>query len=119
MSNMFDRVTKRTTEHGIRVSPWIVVDDYCAMRVIEGTDGDQLRNRVAFIEKSPRVRIHQTAGEPNAQGDWLYGPKGSGGHDGHIPENGLYGFDQRSRDWCDSMLMLLGYQLINDWADFR
>ena len=83
----------------LKVSPWIVVQGYCATRVIEGTDPSRVENRVAFIEKSPRILVN---------GNWIYGPKGCGGHDGHIAKNELYGFYPPSRKWCDEMLVKHG-----------
>lgn len=97
--------------NGIQLSDWIVVDGYCAMRVIEGFNPEDLNNRVAFIEKTPRVRIKE--GEEFSDWDylnWLSGPKGSGcGSDESAERLQAYGFDPDSRKWCDEMLRALGY----------
>lgn len=93
-----------------RLTPWIVYDEFCAMRCIEGSDM-KVENRVAFIEKTPRVRIRPFTVEPHDCHNWEQGPKGSGGSDGHIPENELYGFYPPSREWCDNRLIELGYIL--------
>lgn len=39
----------------MKLSKWIDVDGYCATRVIYGTDPQKEENRVAFIEKTPRI----------------------------------------------------------------
>lgn len=77
------------------VASWQTVDGWCATRVT--LDGQ----RVAFIEKTPRVRHPET-------GEWIQGPKGSGGS-GDPEENKLYGYDPNSRKWCDDKLKELGY----------
>ena len=41
----------------MELSDWIVIDGYCATRVLKGTDPNEVNNRVAFIEKTPRVKI--------------------------------------------------------------
>lgn len=93
----------------MELSPWIVVDDYCATRVIKGTNPEEVANRVAFIEKTPRVRNASFTTWDEEQGKWPQGPKGSGGSE---PEkNGYYGFDEESREWCDKELKKLGYIL--------
>jgi hypothetical protein len=97
---------------GIKLSPWIVVDDYCATRVVEGTDSNIVATRVAFIEKTPRVRNAPFTNFDEEQGKWPQGPKGSGGPwDSDHEALGQYGFDQESRDWCDEELKKLGYIL--------
>ncbi len=85
----------------MELSDWIVIDGYCATRVLKGTDPNQVNNRVAFIEKTPRVKIGNY---------WVQGDKGSGGAytDDH-EKLGQYGFDVESRNWCDSELKKLGY----------
>lgn len=106
------------------LSPWIVVDGYCATRVLVGTDPDKIENRYAFIEKTPRVRIRDYRigtnhyGDPCVESrrwseglDWVEGPKGSGGG---TPElDFTYGFDPSSREWCNKVLVALGYDLQN------
>lgn len=76
-----------------KLSPWIDIE-HCAARVLLGTDSNDEANRMAFIEKSPRVRL--------GTGQWMYGPKGDGQ---------LCGKYQPSRDWCDAELIKLGYEL--------
>lgn len=85
-------------------------------RAISGKDGSHLANRVAFIEKTPRVRIRDYSlgiekewdGEGNVISlerrwpeflDWCEGTKGDG------PD------DAESRAWCDKMLTALGYEI--------
>lgn len=99
----------------MKVGPWQTVDGYCAARIIQGGDPYRVEDRVAFIEKTPRVRIraayhreqHGTYEDGGAYVDyrweefldWCSGTKGNGADD---PE---------SREWCDNMLKLLGYEL--------
>lgn len=75
-------------------------------RAKEGTDPSLVANRVAFIEKTPRVRIRGYWGGPDdpvaRSEDWKSWAEGSKG-DGPT--------DESSRDWCDKMLVLLGYEL--------
>ena len=83
----------------MKLSNWITVEGFCATRVIEGTDPNDVKNRVAFIEKSPRVRLGDFT-EINDFENWEFGPKGSD-----------YGEDEESREWCDNKLLELGYEL--------
>lgn len=92
------------------LSEWMVIDGYCATRVIRDGDVNNINDRVAFIEKTPRVRISkykygvelsEGAGCRGQETDaWLSGDKGSS----------EYGFDENSREWCDNMLVLLGWK---------
>ena len=91
----------------MKISPWIEID-HCATRVFEGTDPFMVKNRVAFIEKTPRVCVQSVVLDyPNEfetgiiKRVWVYGPEGSGE---------LCGKDPKSRKWCDDMLVLLGYE---------
>ena len=98
-----------------KITPWIVNEEYgCAYRHIVGADPEDITKRVALIEKSPRVRIrsaflrldkgrYEDGEEYTIERwpehlDWCYGDKG----DGHA--------DPESRQWCDAMLKLLGYE---------
>ena len=106
-----DKLQEEYRHDGICVSRW-VRDEHCAFRFIIGTDPSLPENRVAFIEKTPRIRFIAANDEAVDWADhlrWESGPKGSGGADGHIPENEYYGFDPDSRLWCDDMLKKLGY----------
>lgn len=102
-------------QSSILLSPWIIEDGYCAFRCINNTNPDDVANRVAYIEKTPRIRVKSakiemgSVIEPND--NWLCGPKGSGGADGCDPANELYGHDPSSRMWCDLQLLELGYTL--------
>lgn len=112
-----------------KLSPWVVEPEmyedgeeiynengFCCFRYIIGTDPNKIENRVAFIEKTPRVRMRKF--NPKNPNDdfkrWFQGHKGSGGSDGHIPENQLYGYDPKSRQWCDIMLINMGWDLPYD-----
>ncbi|GAA4880177.1 hypothetical protein GCM10023310_70450 [Paenibacillus vulneris] len=93
-----------------QLSDWIIVDGHCATRVKIGGNPDNVEERVAFIEKTPRVRINKNKycverkneiGCSMLDNDaWLYGEKGST----------EYGRDKSSRKWCDDMLALLGWE---------
>lgn len=96
------------------ITPWITYDD-CSLRHVVGRDPEDVRYRVALIEKTPRVRIrpahfrehHGTYedGGPYVEYhwpehcDWCYGEKGDEPN------------DEESKAWCDAMLKLLGYKL--------
>lgn len=88
----------------IRLSDWIKMD-HAATRVIFGTDPEIEDNRIAFIEKTPRVRLPGNPPNDIKAGicdGWLYGPKGSGQLCGEYPP---------SRAWADQKLRELGYFL--------
>jgi hypothetical protein len=109
---------------------WLVLDEYCTYRLRAGTP-DEPANRVAFIEKTPRVQVpaERVTDQRERWGSrvgtfvldgtahkayqaldgawWVEGDKGSGGQ---FPEDGrVYGWDPESRQWCDDMLVALGY----------
>lgn len=85
----------------IKLSGWIIIDGYCATRVYEGTDSSKVENRVAFIEKSPRIRIAPFTNDSEDYKNWKYGAKGTK----------EYGMNQNSRNWCDQELLKLRYEL--------
>jgi len=107
----------------MKLSPWLPLPDspHCCVRIFPGTDINIPRNRIAMIEKSPRVMLRKSTyciacddgiGATAATKDaWVYGPSGAGGPDGDNPANELYGYYPPSRKWCDDMLVLLGYEL--------
>jgi hypothetical protein len=89
----------------MKLSPWTMVDGHCSMRYIEGTNPNDISNRVAFIEKSARVRVSPFDHSKDSMYDcdnWYSGFRG------HSPEYGEY---QPSRDWCDNELVKMGYEL--------
>jgi len=86
----------------IELTEWIVVDGFCATRILVGGDVNNIDDRIAFIEKTPRVRVNQN--------EWEFGPKGKGGCI-EIEGQTIYGFYQPSRDWCDERLTEMGYKL--------
>ncbi len=84
-----------------KFTDWIVDTDGQSAYRAWAADKDHTNplNRVAFIEKTPRIRIRapQTDGrgtDPDRLDylNWASGPKGSNG------------FDKESRAWCDKML---------------
>lgn len=86
-----------------KISDWVMTDCGAgAFRHYEGSDPDFIQNRVAFIEKTPRIRIRpaQTAFDGNDHMNWAERDfKGSG------PES------IESRAWCDAALKLFGYEV--------
>lgn len=116
-----------------RVSDWIVVDGYCAGRIVEGGDINKIADRVAFIEKTPRVRIRRYGtpfGDAREARDkdflnWCEGNEweASGcGADQDAEKLGAYGFCPQARAWCDRMLVMLGYELpggdlVQNWRE--
>lgn len=87
----------------VKVGPW-VDGEGCAYRALLGTDGSKAENRVAMIEKTPRVRIRPAyiahIGNDNRHWpeflDWC--------------ERGWSGIgpsDLISRKWCDDMLRVM------------
>lgn len=101
------------TKQPIMLSPWTSLDGYSAMRFVEGTNPNEIKNRFAMIEKTPRVRIAPFEHNPNADHwNWKQGPKGSGcSCDEDASVVMAYGFDPESREWCDRELAALGYVL--------
>lgn len=87
---------------GIKLSPWTADPEapYCSMRFIEGTDPHNIANRVAFIEKTPRVRVKPFSEE----GDWRNWHPGWKGDDG---------WDEVAQGWCDTHLQAMGYIVPN------
>jgi hypothetical protein len=77
------------------------MEDHCSFRYVIGTDPEEVENRVAFIEKTPRVRVKPYTEYLEDHKNWEQGPKGCS------PEYGTY---KPSRDWCDKRLLELGYE---------
>ena len=110
-----ERLERESGTVGVRVSNWIP-EDHAAMIVLEGSDPEDCMNRVAFIEKTPRVQVTgpddlRLGKKPSfgTGGWWVYGPGGcantsKGSQDG-------YGFYPPSREWCEESLLKLGYLL--------
>ena len=93
----------------IELSPWIIVEDYCATRVIKGTDENQVKNRVAFIEKSGRVRTQSFTDDDTDNKNWKSVCGGSGGS--YPKEDEHYGYDTETRRKVDMELVKLGYTI--------
>lgn len=80
-----------------KISDWTMTECGCGVfRYFEGSDPDFIPNRVAVIEKTPRVRIRPAWATSKDKDflNWAEGDKGSG------PS------DMRSREWCDAVLKL-------------
>ena len=97
---MIEEIRKIKEQRMMRLSDWIIVYGYCATRVLYGTDSELLENRIAFIKKTPRVRIAEYTTEMDDQGKWFFSTYGG---------TSEYGFDEDSRAWCDKELIKLGY----------
>lgn len=97
----------------MKTTPWMTLPgaEHCTMRCLANTDPAIIANRVAFIEKTPRVRIAPSTDEQTDYRYWTEGPKGPGGPDGEVPANELYGHHPRSQAWCDLQLKTMGYIL--------
>lgn len=76
----FENIKKHIIELGVEPK-WYIIDDYCATLIKLNGNPDNIEDRIAFIEKTPRIYINN---------EWIYGPKG----DGH--ECGFY---EPSRNW--------------------
>lgn len=72
---------------------WFNVQEIGATLIKKGGNPNNGDDRVAFIEKSPRVLLN---------GVWVYGPKGQGGD---YSSEDVYGKFQPSRDWCEKQLI--------------
>ena len=74
---------------------WYVIEDFCATLIVKDGNPDNVEDRIAFIEKTPRIKIND---------EWISGPKGEGGS---IEEDGktIYGFYTPSRKWCEEELL--------------
>lgn len=98
------------------LSDWIMDEhDCCAMRVKKDGDPNNVRDRVAFVEKTPRVRVPEYGGcsaYVQVDGDsvhgsdvevevWIYG--------GNY-RSSEYGHNEEGRNWCDRMLKALEYE---------
>jgi len=71
--------------------------------VRDGGDVSVVADRVAFIEKTPRVRVATFSDNDT---DFR---KGRGGPDGTVPANELCGFCPRSWAWADAELLAMGF----------
>jgi len=93
----------------IELSEWIIIDGYCATRTIKGADVNLIKNRVAFIEKSGRVRVNPYTNEDKDYKNWQSVCRGSGGS--NAKEDGCYGYDLETRSEVDEKLVEMGYVL--------
>ena len=106
-----DKIMAGQHPRGTRVSGWTQDPGaaHCCFVYVEGGNPDNVVDRVAFIEKSPRVRVKSALPDGvDPPGAWRYGHKGSGGS-GDAQAQGIYGFDARSRQWCERQLKRMGY----------
>lgn len=88
---------------GVRLSDWVADPDggHCSLRHIVGTDPQDVATRVAFIEKTPRIRVRAFTTEEDWKGWHSRGWKGSDG------------WSEASQGWCDAQLIALGYEVPN------
>lgn len=86
------------------LTPWLPLpsDNTCFVRCFAGTDINYLANRVALIEKTPRIRVAPYTAE-NDWVNWCYGD---------ARESDLRGSDPESRKWCDDGLAARNLNLI-------
>lgn len=87
----------------MKVSSWVADPEayYCSMRIVVGGDPNNIADRVAFIEKSGRVRIAPFTSREKDYLNW----QNSG------IRSSDYGNSISNRKWCDEMLVSLGYEL--------
>lgn len=62
-----------------------------------GGDPNEIKDRIAFIEKSPRIRIASAYNLAEDAKNWAYGDKGRGLH------------DEESAAWCIKALEVFGW----------
>ena len=97
----------------MKVTGWIIHEGYCAFRMVEGGDPESVADRVAFIEKSARVRIAPYTDIHTDYLNWegvCRGTGGSGDHEAQLQ----YGFDPECREACDEALVKMGYELTEE-----
>lgn len=92
----------------MKISPWLEVKDqidgveYIAgmTRILEGGNIARIEDRVAFIEKTPRIRIRSQS-RYDTHGDYLnWAARDWSGKGPTDPE---------SKAWCDEALKVFGY----------
>ena len=86
-----------------KLSKWIKVEGHCWTRIVEGGDYNNISDRVAFIEKSPRVRTgrDEVFDFLNDTKHWRFETIKDKNYDSTISE----------KDWCDRELRIMGYEL--------
>ncbi len=83
--------------------PWQTVDGYCAARVRVGGNPDKVTDRLAFIQKTPKVRIREHSEHYAVDDAWNWAEgQHFKGNDASDPE---------ARAWCDRVLLEMGYDL--------
>jgi hypothetical protein len=107
-----------------RLSDWIMVE-HCATRIVRGGNVDNIDDRVAFIEKTPRVKLNNSLRTVD-YGVHHFSIECENGIGATVPEEYIgnrsiwisgnkgstdYGKDERSREWCDEMLKALGWEV--------
>lgn len=110
LNSYWSAFSKCYNKNNIELSDWVSDNGFCAFRYIKGTDPENVKNRVAFIEKTPRFKFFDSSKKHSDY--WFYGTKGSTcSSDEDACEQQAYGFDPYSREWCDFYLKKLGYKL--------
>jgi len=89
------------------LSDWIIVDGYCATRIVKGTDVNHVKNRIAVIIKSGRIRVSPYVNYHYDYKNWQSVCGGSGGS--NAKEEGCYGYDLETRAKVDNKLKEMGY----------
>jgi hypothetical protein len=95
----------------MKLSKWMPDPDapYCCMRIREGGDPNNISDRYAFIEKTPRVRIRDSRlAQCDDQYNWCSGAKGS---PAEKKPDGSYEYNLTSQAWADGMLWAMGHKL--------
>lgn len=97
----------------MRVGPWILVPSagYCSMRVVVGGDPQNVADRVAFIEKTGRVRVRPFSADDHENWRSVARGRGASCDERTAEEQGIYGYYRPVRDACDVLLRAMGYEL--------
>ena len=100
---------------GVTLSPWMSDPDYphACMRIIAGADPIDVRTRVAFIEKTGRVRtisapLGITRSDSETDPGWVAVTRGDCG----CLSDGQWEYDTDTQNECDTALRMLGYTLL-------
>lgn len=81
-----DNIKQHFIDLGIEPK-WYIVDKHCATLIKLNGNPENIEDRVAFIEKTPRILVNN---------EWIEGPKGDGE---------LLGFYPESREWIQYQLL--------------
>lgn len=95
----------------MKLSPWMPDPDaaHCCMRIVEGGDPNNIADRYAFIEKTPRVRIRRM--DLAQCEDFLNWGSGRKHSPAERRPDGTYEYNKEAQEWCDGVLKAWGFEL--------